>query len=247
MITIPEILDQLAIQAQEREREDASRNRPYVLLNMASTADGRASIGGRAGPIGDSADSELLHGLRTVVGGLLVGAQTVRAEHYARVLRDDQERKARKRRGLRPELEIFIVSRRLDLSPREVPLLGERDARVTIVTPSSSEVPPCPANPAHMRCDRDGTLDFALALRRMRDEHGIGTLLCEGGPHLAAQLVSAGLIDELFVSIAPKLAGGEERLRILAGAEIDPPAQMRLLAIYEHDSSLFLRYRLGGG
>lgn len=246
-ITIPEILDQLATEAQERERDAAPCERPYVLLNMASTTDGRASIGGRAGPIGDSADSELLHGLRTVAGGLLVGAQTVRAEHYARVLRDDEERQARARRGLHPELATFIVSRRLDLSPQEVPLLAEPNAPVTIVTPSSAEVPPCPAQPSHMRCEREGKLDFALALRRIHDQHGIGTLLCEGGPHLAAQLVSAGLIDELFLSLAPKLAGGEQQLRILAGSEIDPPAQMRLLALYEHDSSLFLRYRLGGG
>lgn len=243
-IAIPEILDELAAEAQERERDGIARPRPYALLNMASTADGRASVGGRAGPIGDSADSELLHGLRTVAGGLLVGAQTVRAEHYARVLRGEQDRQARRRHGLDEELSTFIVSRRLELSPQEVPLLSEPNARVTIVTSSASELPPCPAQTSHLRCERDGVLDLELAMRRIREEHGIRTLLCEGGPHLAAQLIAARLVDELFLSLAPKLAGGEEHLRILAGSEMDPPTQMRLLALYEHESSLFLRYRL---
>jgi riboflavin biosynthesis pyrimidine reductase len=215
-----------------------------VLLNMASTADGRASVGGRAGPIGDSADSALLHGLRTIAGGLLVGAGTVRAEHYARVLRGEQDRQARRARGLSGELPTFIVSGSVALSPQEVPLLAEPQARVTIITPTDQGVPPCPAQPGHLRCERSGKLDLALALQRIHSEHGVDTLLCEGGPHLAAQLVSAGLLDELFLGLAPKLAGGGEQLRILAGAELEPPRQMQLIALYEHESTLFARYRL---
>jgi 5-amino-6-(5-phosphoribosylamino)uracil reductase len=241
---ISAILDELAAQAQQRSAASAPRSRPYVLLNMASTADGRASVGGRAGPIGDSADSALLHGLRTIAGGLLVGAQTVRTEHYARVLRGEQDRQARRERGLSDELPTFIVSRSLALSPQEVPLLAEPQARVTIITPTKEDVPPCPAQPGHLRCERSGKLDLALAVRRIHSEHGVDTLLCEGGPHLAAQLVCAGLVDELFLCLAPKLAGGEEQLRILAGAELDPPRQMQLVALYEHASTLFVRYRL---
>lgn len=215
-----------------------------MLLNMASTADGRASIDGRAGPIGDRADSALLHGLRTIAEGLLVGAGTVRAEHYARVLRGEQDRQMRRAYGLSAELPTFIVSRSMRLDPQEVPLLAEPQAPVIMVTPTAQELAPCPAQPGYLRCERDGKLDLALAMRRIHDEHGVGTLLCEGGPHLAAQLVQHGLVDELFLSLAPKLAGGQESLRILAGAEIDPPQQLELIALYEHESSLFLRYRL---
>jgi riboflavin biosynthesis pyrimidine reductase len=243
-IAIPAILDELAAQAQQRSAQSATRSRPYVLLNMASTADGRASVDGRAGPIGDSADSALLHGLRTIAGGLLVGAGTVRAEHYARVLRGEQDRQTRRARNLSGELPTFIVSGSAALSPQEVPLLAEPQARVTIITPTDKDVPPCPAQPGYLRCERSGKLDLALALRRIHSEHGVETLLCEGGPHLAAQLVSAGLLDELFLGMAPKLAGGGEQLRILAGAELDPPRQMQLIALYEHASSLFARYRL---
>lgn len=231
-------------QARDGGGRDATGARPHVLLNMASTADGRASVQGRAGPIGDRADSALLHGLRTIADGLLVGAGTARAEHYARVLRGEQDRQARRAYGRSAELPTFIVSGSMRLTPAEVPLLAEPRAPVTIITPAEQELARCPARPGYLRCQRDGKLDLGLALRRIHDEHRVGTLLCEGGPHLAGQLLAEGLVDELFLCLAPKLAGGEERLRIIAGNELDPPLRMELLALHEHESSLFARYRM---
>jgi riboflavin biosynthesis pyrimidine reductase len=71
-------------------------------------------------------------------------------------------------------------------------------------------------------------------------------VLCEGGPHLARQLLGAGLVDELFLSLSPMLAGGEpaggEALRILAGTELEPPVGLELLDVLSSDSYLFLRY-----
>lgn len=224
--------------------EHAERARPYTLLNMASTADGRASIGGRSGPIGDIADSEVLHGLRTLVDALLIGAGTARAEHYGRIIRDDEERAGRRARGLVEEPLTCIATNSLDLSPESVPLLGEPHARIAIVTASRSSLPDVAASVEYVRAKRDGALDLELALRQLRERHGVRSLLCEGGPSLAAQLIAAGLLDELFLSFAPKLAGGERALRILAGGELAPPAQMRLVSVYEHDSQLFLRYAL---
>lgn len=242
-LAVSEILDGLLDEGAARKAEAGGSSRPYVLLNMASTADGRASVDGRAGPIGDRADSALLHGLRTIADGLLVGAGTVRAEHYARVLRGEQDRQARRAYGLNAELATFIVSGSMKLTPEEVPLLAE-PVPVTIITPADQQLERCPAQPGYLRCQHDGALDLGLALRRIHAEHGIDTLLCEGGPHLAGQLVLEGLVDELFLGLAPKLAGGEEHLRVIVGRELEPPTQMELLALYEHESSLFARYRL---
>lgn len=243
-VGIAEILDELAAEAKRRARVQPNGSRPYVLLNMASTADGRASVAGRAGPIGDRADSELLHGLRTIADGLLVGAGTVRVERYARVLRGERDRAARTARGLPAELSTLIVSASLHLDPQSVPLLTEPQAPITIVTQSTRSLAPLPSRIGYLRCEKDGQLDLARALQRMHSELRICTLLCEGGPHLAAQLLRAGLIDELFLCLAPKLAGGEEHLRILAGEDIEPPREMELVSLHEHESSLFLRYRL---
>ena len=65
----------------------APEGRPRVLLNMASTADGRASIGGRSGAIGNRADHLLFHALRAAVDAVLIGAGTVRSERYGRMIR----------------------------------------------------------------------------------------------------------------------------------------------------------------
>ncbi len=97
-----------------------------------------------------------------------------------------------------------------------------------------------------MRAAREGRLDLPRALAELSERFAVRTLLCEGGPHLNAELLLAGLVDELFLSLAPKLAGGEdvsgESLRILAGREFEPPIELTLLGVLEHESHLFLRY-----
>lgn len=212
---------------------------------MASTADGRATIDGRSGPIGNRADSALLHGLRTIADALLIGAGTARAEHYARVLRGEEDRQARRQRGISEELRTCIVTASLDLDPRTVPLLDEPAASVTVLTPEQDDLEQSRARVDYLRTGR-GSLDLPATLHLLRATHGVDILLCEGGPHLAAQLFAAGMVDELFLCIAPKLGGGEEHLRIFAGAELQTPIDMELLALYEDGGYLFARYGLGG-
>lgn len=185
--------------------------RPYVALNMVSTADGRATLSGRSGTIGGEADTQLFHGLRTLVDAVMAGAGTVRAEGYHRLVRDPAAREARRERGLAEEPLACIVSGRLALG-EEVPLLADPDARVAIVTASQASLPAaCRAQIEYVRCvlAGGGRLDLAAALRELRERFGVRTLLCEGGPHLNAHLLAAGLVDELFLSLAPTLAGGD--------------------------------------
>ncbi len=222
--------------------------RPRLLLNMACTADGRATVGGRSGPIGNRADHELFHALRTAVDAVLVGGGTVRAEHYGRLVREDSARQLRRARGLAEEPLACIVSASLALPAQDIPLLADPAARVAILTSSPAGLPGSAAAVRYVRCARDGRLDLPAALRELRSL-GVRTVLCEGGPHLNAQLLAAGLVDELFLSLAPKLAGGDatsESLRILAGPELQPPAELELLAALESESQLLLRYRVVG-
>jgi riboflavin biosynthesis pyrimidine reductase len=86
----------------------------------------------------------------------------------------------------------------------------------------------------------DGWVDLVALLRSLR-EGGVRALLCEGGPRLHAQLLAHGLVDELFLTIAPKLAGGIAP-RILEG-EIDGIAELELAWLLEEDGELFARYR----
>ncbi len=233
------------------EAPDASQagghqtERPYLLLNMASTVDGRATIGGRSGPIGDRADHELFHALRTTVDAVLVGAGTVRAEHYGRLVRAEPARELRRARGLAEEPLACIVSASLALPAQEIPLLADPAARVAILTASPASLAECAGEARYVRAAREGRLDLQAALSELW-RLGVRTILCEGGPHLNAQLLAEGLVDELFLSLAPKLAGGDaagESLRIVSGDELRPPVELELLDVLESEGQLLLRYR----
>jgi riboflavin-specific deaminase-like protein len=219
--------------------------RPYVMLNMVSTVDGRASIGGRSGALGNRADRELFQALRRAVDAVMVGAGTVRAERYGRIIPDEAARRRRRERGLSEEPLACIVSASLALS-QDIPLLAERAARLVIVTAAQASLPAVGAHVEYVRVQRDGAVDLPAALGALRERFGVRTLLCEGGPHLNCQLLLAGLVDELFLSLSPQLAGGDpatgRALRILAGAELESPAKLELLGALESDSQLFLRY-----
>ena len=223
------------------------RSRPYLLLNMIATVDGRATLGGRSGPLGERADKELLYGLRTAVDAVMAGAGTVRAERYGQLIRDDAHRRIRREHGLPEEPLACIVSGRLALDSK-IPLLAEANARVVILTPSSASLPQdCRAKIDYVRPTHEGLLDLPAAMGELRERFGVSTLLCEGGPHLNAQLLTHGLVDELFLTVSPKLAGGDamsETLRIVSGAELEPPLNLELAGALEHDSYLFLRYRV---
>jgi riboflavin biosynthesis pyrimidine reductase len=194
-------------------------DRPFLLVNMIATADGRATIAGRAGPIANRADYELFHALRTRVDAVLVGAETVRVESYGPM-----------------EPATVLVTRSVNVSP-EVGLLRAPDNRVIVLTPSPDrELPPAAARVEYLRDD------IAAGVRRLRTELGMRAVLSEGGPQILGDLVRAGLVDELHLVIAPKLAAGLDPLTIVTGAALDPPADLRLLTVHESGGYLFLRY-----
>src|SRR5262249_27919945 len=160
------------------DRAAAKTRRPYVILNMASTADGRATIAGRSGPIGNRADRELFHGLRAAVDAVMVGAGTARTEHYRGIVRDEPHRRLRRERGLSEQPLACIVSESLFLPPAEVPLLADPGSRVAILTPSADSLPDSGAQIDYVRAIRDGQLDLPGALAELRERHGVQTLLC---------------------------------------------------------------------
>jgi riboflavin biosynthesis pyrimidine reductase len=84
-----------------------------------------------------------------------------------------------------------------------------------------------------------GRVDLPALLRSLRDE-GVKALLCEGGPTLHGALQAAGLVDDLFLTIAPKLAGGDAP-RIIEG-ELAGVESLDLAWLLEEDGELFARY-----
>jgi riboflavin biosynthesis pyrimidine reductase len=83
--------------------------------------------------------------------------------------------------------------------------------------------------------------DLTVLLASLKEE-GVRAVICEGGPRLHASLQAEGLVDELFLTIAPKLSGGEEAPRILEGA-LPEIVDLEPAWLLEEDGELFARYR----
>ena len=137
--TVQEIVTGMGLH--ERPSGEPTANggqRPHVVLNMVATLDGRATLGGRSGPISDDADRALFHGLRSVVDAVMAGAGTVRAERYGPIVRDPDTRRLRRERGLREQPLACVVSAGLGFPP-DLPLLCDPDSEVAFLTPSRGE------------------------------------------------------------------------------------------------------------
>ena len=233
--TVAEQLAQLEL------KELAHPDRPYVLMNFASTVDGRATIDGRSGPIGTRTDMEMLQRLRTRVDAVMIGAGTMRIERYGRMVSDPALRAYRERTLLSHDPLGVLVTRGMDL-PWDASLFTNGGGRVVVFTQSDAE-PPETATPVTCVRRPDG-VDLADVLGWLLRERGIRSVLCEGGPTIHGELQARGLVDELFLTVAPKLAGREERS--ILTAPLPDVVGLDLEWLLESQGELFTRYRVRG-
>ena len=219
--------------------ERAPAGRPYLALNMVSTLDGKATIEWRTRGLSTELDRRLFHQLRTQVDAVMVGAGTTRVERYGRIVKTDELRERRVSEGLAPDALAVIVSARLDL-PADLPLLQEPEQEVVIATGSDAVLQGTAARIEYLRTGDD----LPLLMARLRDERGVRSILCEGGPTLNSHLLAAGLVDELFLTLNAKLTGGAAALTIVAGRDLVEPAELDLVSVAEGGADLFTRWRI---
>jgi riboflavin biosynthesis pyrimidine reductase len=204
-------------------------DRTFLRANMVSSVDG-AAVGprGRSGDLSEPADQRLLGVLRRLADVILVGARTARVEGYGPARRP-----------------IAVVSASLDFDP-SAPLFAGADQRTIVLT--SSDAPPervaALAEGSDVVVCGEHSVDATLAIDALASR-GYRKLLCEGGPTLLRQLVAAGVVDELCLSLSPLMVGGGPG-RILAGDPLIPPLHARLTHLFEEDGTLFSRYTLSG-
>lgn len=200
----------------------AAPRHPWLRVNMVSTLDGAATGSDRrSGSINNAADKRVYDLLRSQSDAILVGAGTARAEGY----------------GL-TDLPTVVVTR-----TGSVPLnlLSGPPGAVLLATmataPGIAEARTLLA-PEDVLVLGEDSVDLA-ELRSRLLARGLAQVLCEGGPHLLADLLAAGVVDELCLTLVPQVVGGDA-LRIAQGDWLE--ADLRLRLLLEHDGTLLGRW-----
>jgi riboflavin biosynthesis pyrimidine reductase len=224
-------------------RSHAVEDRPFTYVNMVSSVDGRAGIGGSSAALGDDADLAMLLELRTLADAVLIGTATLRAEGYDRLVRDPARRARRLAASAAADPVAVLMSRRLDL-PWDAGLFAAAEQPVLVYTASTHVAAPPPHVAAPVEIVPLDPFGPAAVMADLR-ARGVRALLCEGGPTLNRLLLAAGLVDELFLTVAPLLTAGQREPAIVAGDALDPPAALALRWILRHGDELFLRYAVG--
>ena len=222
-----------------RPRERAPARRPFVFANLVATLDGRAAVGGRTSGIGTEADLEMLLELRALADAVLIGVGTLRAEGYQRLMRSEERRAHRTAAGLAGDPLAVVVSRGLDV-PWDAGLFAAPEQPVLVYTGAAGAAPAVAAPVEVVRLEDPAPAAVLADLRR----RGVRVLLCEGGPRLLGALLAGGLVDELFLTLAPLLTGEPDAPRIVEGTELPALAHARLSWILRSGDELFLRYAL---
>jgi riboflavin-specific deaminase-like protein len=213
-------------------------SRPYVIINMVSSVDGKTTMEGKASHIGSETDRRVMRTLRSGADAVMIGAGTLRAEKLSLSLDDSSI----------PQPLAVIATRTGDL-PLENLIVGESQEVLVITTQEApqdledrlGEI----ARVLRVSATPSGTINLGEAFEILKTELAVEVLLVEGGPSLNHTLISSSLADELLLTLAPKLLGGTP---YGIPSILDGPARvtldMNLLSVHLAGDELFLRYNL---
>lgn len=219
----------------------ADRSSPWLRANFVSSLDGAATHDGLSGGLGSAADQRVFHALRWIADVIVVGAGTVRAEGYGGSLLDAETVEWRVEHRFAPHPKLAIVSTRLELDP---------GSSVFVDAPIRPIVITCAAAPKARRAALAGVAELidcgdtrvdTSVMRARLAERGLMQMHSEGGPHLFGAMIEDGAIDELCLTIAAKLEGGNAP-RIADGHRAVATSMTLSHALLGDDGTLLLRY-----
>jgi len=216
--------------------------RPWVATNMVTSVDGRAQLNGTAEGLGSRMDRRLMQVYRSAFDAVGSGSGTLMADDfYSRVAADVAAR--RQAAGREPQPLALVVAGARPL-PTDRHWFGYEDQRRVVAVGSTSPhagKEPLAGVETWVAPTEDP--DPAWLLERLAAA-GIGSLLLEGGPTLNSAFLAAGLLDELYWTIGPRILANDA-LPMIAPTEI-APVEAKLLSAHRYGEELFLRYRLTG-
>ncbi|MBO4313761.1 MAG: bifunctional diaminohydroxyphosphoribosylaminopyrimidine deaminase/5-amino-6-(5-phosphoribosylamino)uracil reductase RibD [Desulfovibrio sp.] len=202
-----------------------NKKRPYVILKMAATMDGRiATRTGRSQWISSEGSRREAHRLRAGVGlcggAVLVGGGTFRADDPLLTPRLDAKDPAEQS----PAPLACVLTSRIPSPEDNFHLLRERAEETVFCVPEKDA-----ASPAAKRLEQTGVrilpvpaapgggADLAAMLARLKENFGCPYVMCEGGGRLATSLLDAGLVDEFRLHLAPIFLADDKAAPLFTG------------------------------
>lgn len=219
----------------------SSSEGPWVSFNFVASVDGAATVEGRSGGLGNAVDQHVFQLMRRHADVILVGAQTIRAEGYGGELLSAEARQWRVDNGLAAHPPLAIVSGSLDLDP-DLPVFTDAPVTPLVVTTAAGPAGRRAAlsRVAHVVDAGTDALDVGALVAALASR-GLVNIHSEGGPGLLGTFQSAGLVDELCLTLSPVLVGGPAG-RISRHKAQAEPQDMDLAHVLKAESMLFLRY-----
>lgn len=223
---------------------------PFVFLNVAITADGKLAPANRKFvPFSSQRDQQLLLELRTQADAVMAGARTVDSTPVTLGVGGEKYRAARLANGLAESHIRVVVSGSGTLDPN-AKIFQDRSSPIIIL--ASGRIRRSRLSKLERLADvvkifGEEELDFGAALQWLRREWQVKSLLCEGGGEINAALLMAGLVDEIYVTICPKILGGRNAPTLADGEGVEKVSEaigLKIKSLKRVGDELFLVYRL---
>ncbi len=223
---------------------------PFTFLNLAMTADGKIAFANRRFlAFGSARDREHMMELRATADAVMSGARTVDLNEVTMGPGAAKYRRLRKKRGLAEYNLRVIVSGSGTIDPKAA-IFRKRFSPIIILTTQSAgkrRLDQLRELADDVKICGDKELDFRLGLRWLRRKWKVKRLLCEGGGDLDDGLFRAGVVNELNLTICPKIFGGRTAPTISEGkgfGSLAKTCRLKLKSMKRYQDELFLVLRV---
>lgn len=234
---------------QDNDLPKGSIKSPYIYTNFVSTVDGKVQVlenWKSYWPIGSRKDHEVLNGLRALSDVLIHGSGTAKLFPFVKTIQDPALEAIRESRGVNKTLPYVVLSNRPDGNLIKN-LQNPRGEKVYLVTSKEANVPTDTEDVVKLARIGKKKIDLKGLIRFLSTNLKAKRILVEGGPTLFGSFLEEDLIDEIFLTIAPKIFGNKKgKALTLVESKLfsaDQVKRLQIISVKQIEDELFLRYK----